>query len=156
MLVARSLIQPKKEAGPQLRLAPKKPVTRFDHLVASGLIAQAELEQTLREASEKSTQVESLLIEKYKISKREIGQSLSLFYKCSFMEFDNRTVIPSELIKNISLQYLRANYWVPLRLDGNKLEVLIDDPYSFQKIQDIKRLFRPGRLNSMSGCGKTS
>src|SRR3989338_7630896 len=42
MLVARSLIQPKKEAGTQLRLAPKKPVTRFDHLVASGLIAQAE------------------------------------------------------------------------------------------------------------------
>jgi len=141
MLVARSLIQPEKEGGPQLRLAPKKQATRFDHLVVSGLIAQAELDHALQEASEKSTQVESLLIEKYKISKKEIGQSLSLFYKCPFMEFDNRTVIPSELIKNISLQYLRANYWFPLRLDGNKLEVLIDDPYSFQKVQDIKRLF---------------
>ena len=49
--------------------------------------------------------------------------------------------VPPELVKNISLNYLRANYWIPLRRSEDVVEVLIDDPYSFQKLQDVKRLF---------------
>lgn len=138
---ARALAQQKKEAAPQLKLAPKRQPSRFDHLISSGLITQAELDEAAREAREKHREIESLLIEKRKVAKKEIGQSLSLYYKCPFKEFDSRSVIPPELVKNISLQYLKANYWVPLRREEHRLEVLIDDPHSFHRIQDIKRLF---------------
>ena len=124
----------------QYQLARKKP-TRFDYLISSGLITQAELDATIKEAREKQKEIESLLMEKYKTPRKEIGKSLSLFYKCPFLEFDERVFIPPDLVKNISLNYLKANYWIPLRRSEDSVDVLIDDPYSFQKLQDVKRLF---------------
>ncbi len=124
----------------QYQLAKKKP-TKFDELVSSSLITQKELETAIVEAREQQKPGESVLMAKYKIEKKEIGKSLSLFYKCPFIEFEARILIPPELVKNITLSYLRANFWVPLRRDGDTVEILIDDPHSFQKIQDIRRLF---------------
>ncbi len=47
-------------------------------------------------------------MEKYKIAKKDVGKSLSIFYKCPFVEFEERLFVPPELVKNISLNYLRA------------------------------------------------
>ena len=124
----------------QYQLARKKPA-RFDYLISSGLITQVELDATIKEAREKQKEIEFLLMEKYKTPRKEIGKSLSLFYKCPFLEFEEKVFVPPELVKDISLNYLRANYWIPLRRSEDVIEVLIDDPYSFQKLQDIKRLF---------------
>jgi type II secretory ATPase GspE/PulE/Tfp pilus assembly ATPase PilB-like protein len=124
----------------QYQLAKKKPA-KFDYLVSSGSITQAELDATIKEAREKQKEIEPLLMEKYKIAKKDIGKSLSLFYKCPFVEYEERVFIPPELVRSISLNYLKANYWIPLRRSEDLVEVLIDDPYSFQKLQDVKRLF---------------
>ncbi len=124
----------------QFQLARKKP-TKFDYLVSSGFLTQNELDSAITEAREKRRDVESLLMTKYKIAKKNIGKSLSLFYKCPFVEHEDRIFIPPELVKDINLGYLRANFWIPLRRDKDKVEVVIDDPQSFQKIQDIRRLF---------------
>jgi len=124
----------------QYQLSKKKP-TKFDTLVSSNLITQDELNTAITEAREQQKAVESVLMAKYKIDKKEIGKSLSVFYKCPFIENEGKIFIPPELVKNINLSYLKANFWVPMRRDGDTIEVLIDDPGSFQKIQDIKRIF---------------
>jgi len=126
----------------QYQLARKRP-TKFDYLLSSAMITQAELGQAVAEARERRREIEAVLMEKYKIAKKDLGESLSLFYKCPFMEFNERISISSDLVKNITPKYLIANLWIPLRRNGNVVEILINDPYSFQKIQDIKRLF-PG------------
>lgn len=125
----------------EVRGAQKEPA-KFDLLVASGLITQDELETAVREAREKKIEIESILIGKHKIAKKEIGKSLSAYYQCPFVDFKDVVFIPPELIKNISLNYLKANYWVPLRRDVDTVDILIDDPHSLQKIQDIKRVFQ--------------
>jgi len=124
----------------QYQLSKKKP-TKFDCLVTSNLITQDELNTAITEAREQQKAVESVLMEKYKIEKKEIGKSLSLFYKCPFIENEGKFFIPPELVKNINPSYLKANFWVPMRRNGDAIEVLTDDPNSFQKIQDIKRIF---------------
>jgi len=124
----------------QYQLAKKKP-TKFDTLVSSNLITQDELNTAITEAREQQKAVESVLMAKYKIEKKEIGKSLSLFYKCPFIDNEGKSFIPPELVKNINPSYLKANFWVPMSRNGDTIEVLIDDPNSFQKIQDIKRLF---------------
>ena len=52
-----------------------------------------------------------------------------------------------ELLKNLSLDYLRMNHWVPLRRQGNGIEVLIDDPHNPDKLFDVRRAF-PGQALS--------
>jgi len=124
----------------QFQLAKKKP-TKFDYLVSSGFLTQNELEAAIMEIRGGRRDLESLLMKKFQIAKKEIGKSLSLFYKCPFVEHDDKFYIPKELVENINLGYLKANFWIPLRRDKDKVEIAIDDPNSFQKIQDIKRLF---------------
>jgi type II secretory ATPase GspE/PulE/Tfp pilus assembly ATPase PilB-like protein len=124
----------------QYQLARKKP-TKFDGLLAANLISQRELDQAITDARERQRTVESVLMEKYRLSKKEIGQSLSAFYHCPFLESATRLSVTPELVKNLNVNYLKANHWIPLRLHDNTVEILIDDPSSFQKLQDIKRMF---------------
>jgi type II secretory ATPase GspE/PulE/Tfp pilus assembly ATPase PilB-like protein len=127
----------------QLKLFRKAP-TKFDYLISRGLITQDELNLTVAEARTKQTDVESLLMEKLKIPPRDLGQSLSQFYRCPFVEFDGRTLIDPELLKNLNVDYLKKNYWIPLKRDKEGFQILIDDPNSLDRVADIKRIF-PGR-----------
>ena len=49
-----------------------------------------------------------------------------------------------ELLKNLSVDYLRMNHWVPLKRQGQVVEVLIDDPHNPDKRFDVRRAF-PGQ-----------
>jgi type II secretory ATPase GspE/PulE/Tfp pilus assembly ATPase PilB-like protein len=124
----------------QYQLARRKP-TRFDGLITANLLTLAELEGAITTARETQRPIEAVLLEDYHISRRDLGQALSVFYRCSFFEPDGQVAVPQTLLKNINLNYLRTNYWIPLRATEKTLDVLIDDPSAFQKVQDIKRLF---------------
>ncbi|MBI3303826.1 MAG: GspE/PulE family protein, partial [Deltaproteobacteria bacterium] len=125
----------------QYRLARRKP-TKFDGLLSANLLSQTELDAAIAVAREAQRPIESVLMDTYKISKKALGQSLSAFYKCPFFEPGEKlTTVAPGLLKNINLSYLKANYWIPLRSSDKTVEVLIDDPQAFQKVQDIKRLF---------------
>jgi len=127
----------------QLKLARKTP-TKFDYLVANNRIAQAELEAAIAEARKGQTDIESLLLDKYKVPKADIGKSLSLFYKVPFIEFEGKTIIDPELFKTLNVDYLKKNYWIPLKRDKDGIQILVDDPNNPDRVQDIKRIF-PGR-----------
>lgn len=114
---------------------------RFDGLITSQQLTQEQLEQAHLEARKKDCSVETILMEKYKISKQAIGASLSAYSNCPFLEYDESFRINAQLIKNINLNYLQINHWIPLRATQDTVEVLIDDPFVFHKTQDIKRLF---------------
>ena len=114
---------------------------RFDGLISSQRLTQEQLDHARTEAQEEGCTVEAILMEKYKISKQEIGSSLSAYSNCPFLEYDESLTINAHLIKGINPNYLRVNYWIPLRATQDTVEVLIDDPFVFHKTQDIKRLF---------------
>lgn len=123
---------------------PKKVSGKFEALVAARRIGQQQLDAAIAEAREQRCQVEAVLMERYHLSRQEIGRALSTFYRCPFVEYDERRVIDPGLVQEINPGYLKANYWIPLRAMENTVEVLIDDPHSVDKIRDIKRLF-PGK-----------
>jgi type II secretory ATPase GspE/PulE/Tfp pilus assembly ATPase PilB-like protein len=51
----------------------------------------------------------------------------------------------------LNLKYLRTNTWIPLKMTDDSVEVLNDDPYAFEKLQDIKRVFPGKQLKSIVG-----
>ncbi|MCC6141509.1 MAG: GspE/PulE family protein [Nitrospira sp.] len=126
-----------------LRKATKKNPTKFDHLVGSGKMTQNDLENLLAETRKGTSDLESLLIEKYKVPKLDIGKSFAQFYKCPYIEFSERTLVDIELLKNLNVDYLRKNHWMPLKRDRTAIEILTDDPGDLDRVQDIKRTF-PG------------
>jgi type II secretory ATPase GspE/PulE/Tfp pilus assembly ATPase PilB-like protein len=126
-----------------LRKISKKSPTKFDLLVTSTRITQNELDNAIAESRKGVSDFESILIEKYKVPKLEIGKSLAQFHKCPYIEYSDRTLVDIELLKNLNVDYLKKNHWMPLKRDRTAIEILTDDPGDLDRVADIKRTF-PG------------
>lgn len=116
--------------------------TRFDYLIQHDLIKEEELESAWEEARAQKEPLENCLMRKYKISKDDIGHSLEDYYRCSFVQYSDKAVIPGDLIKNLKRDFLRRELWVPLgKIDG-KIRVVVDDPNNILKKDTIENLLK--------------
>jgi type II secretory ATPase GspE/PulE/Tfp pilus assembly ATPase PilB-like protein/GAF domain-containing protein len=134
----------------QHQLAQKRPA-KFDYLLTHHRITQEELDAAIGEARSRQADVESILTEQYKVPKAEVGLALSNFYRCPFIEFDERIAVPRDLIKDVKLEYLKKNFWVPLRREGDAVLVLVDNPQDLRKIDDIQQLLRNQKVRYAVG-----
>ncbi len=120
----------------------KRRKTRFDWLLTRDLIKEEELDSAWEEAREAKEPMEAFLMRKYKISKDDIGRSLGEFYRCKFIQFNDKLPIPGDLLKNLKKEYLRRELWVPVeKIDGN-IHVIVDDPNNILKRDTIESLLK--------------
>ncbi len=126
-----------------LKKVGKKNPTKFDFLLSNNRITPNDLEQATLESRKGTNDLESILIEKYRVPKLDLGKSLAHFHKCPYIEYSDRTLVDVELLKNLNIDYLKKNHWMPLKRDRTAIEVLTDDPGDLDRVQDIKRTF-PG------------
>lgn len=115
----------------------------LDCIAYRGLIKQSDLDAAIEESLSREIDLESLLLDKYRVPKSALGSALSEFYQCPYVSYDERTVIDPELLKNLSFDYLRRNAWIPLKRQGAVLDIVINDPHDLEKGLDIRRAF-PG------------
>ncbi len=115
----------------------------MDCLAYRGLIRQDDLDAAVKEALSREVDLETVLLDKYRVPKSDLGAALSEFYQCPYVPFDERTVIDPDLLKNLSFDYLRNSAWIPLKRQGTVLDVVINDPHDLDKGLDIRRAF-PG------------
>ncbi len=130
------------------------PKSKFDYLIETKLISRDDLETAMTEARRKGIDVETQLIDEYRLPKKEIGESLSRYFKCPFLEFDERSVPDPALITGINFDYLKANYWVPLRREEDTVDILVDDPKDLQKTEHIQILMKGLQLKFFVGLRK--
>lgn len=117
--------------------------TAFERMIPLGIVSRETFDHALKESLRSDHDLESLLLDKYRVPKAQLGQALSNFFDCPYVPFDERTILDRELLRNLSFDYLRNNHWVPLRRQGNIVDVLIDDPHNLEKGLDVRRTF-PG------------
>ncbi|MEP6960119.1 MAG: hypothetical protein ABI980_15435, partial [Nitrospirota bacterium] len=115
----------------------------YDPLIHEGFIRQADLVKAVQEAMLGLTDLEGLLIEKYRVPKAALGKTLSKFFDCPYIPYDERTLADPQLLSNLSHDYLRKHHWLPLKRQGDILDVLIDNPHDLDRGHDIRRSF-PG------------
>ncbi|MGD8513303.1 MAG: ATPase, T2SS/T4P/T4SS family [Deltaproteobacteria bacterium] len=130
----------------QKRMAKARP-GKFDYLVENGLLIQKELDKAVSDARQTKKEIESVLMENYKISKRDLGKALSHYYKVPFVEYNERIPIPGELLAGLKLSFMKRNFWVPMgKDDDDNIIIAIDNPFHLQKVDVIKPLFGGQRL----------
>jgi len=115
----------------------------FDSLVSEGFIRQADLVKAFQTALAGTAELESLLLDKYRVPKAELGKTLSTFFGCPYVPFDERSVADPGLLKDLSYDYLKKYHWIPFRRYEQVIDVLIDNPHDLEKGHDIRRAF-PG------------
>ena len=130
----------------QTQLLQSRPKTKFDYLLGQTRITQEELNSALAESRRRQVDVESILIEQYKVPKAELGISLSDFYRCPFVEFDEKVIPPPDLMRDLKLEYLRHNFWLPLRREADGIVVLIDNPQDLQRVDSVAQALKNRKL----------
>lgn len=115
----------------------------LDSLAYRGLVSQSDIEAALKESLSHEVELETILLDKYHVSKAALGAALSEFYQCPYVPCDERTIIDPDLLKNLSFDYLRKNAWIPLKRQGTILDIVINDPHDLESGLDIRRAF-PG------------
>ncbi|MBX3308565.1 MAG: type II/IV secretion system protein [Nitrospira sp.] len=115
----------------------------LDCIAYRGLINPTELEAAVEESLSREIDLETVLIDKYRVPKPALGSALSEFYQCPYVPYDERTIIDPELLKNLSFDYLRRSSWIPMKRQGTVLDVVTNDPHDLEKGLDIRRAF-PG------------
>ncbi|MDQ1331512.1 MAG: Type secretion system protein, partial [Thermodesulfobacteriota bacterium] len=114
--------------------------SKFDHLLNSSLITQAQLQKALESSKKTGKSIELAMIENFNLKKEDVGKSLSMFYNCPFKSFNPELPVPVELINKLKRSFLLHYIWVPLSWGKNFTEILVDDPKDLRKTDHIKAL----------------
>src|SRR4029453_8323818 len=91
----------------QAALGAQRRGTKFDYLIAQGLLSQDEVHQAIGVSRQRNSDVETVLLEQFRVPRAELGASLSQFYRVPFVEFDSRIVPPPDVMKDLKLEFLK-------------------------------------------------
>jgi type II secretory ATPase GspE/PulE/Tfp pilus assembly ATPase PilB-like protein len=138
----------------QAALGAQRRGTKFDYLVSQGLLSQDDVHQAIGVARQRTTDVETVLLEQFRVPRAELGASLSQFYRVPFVEFDARIVPPTDLMKDLKLEFLKRNLWLPIRREDGAVVVLIDNPQDLQRVDAIHQLLRGRQIRLAVGLRK--
>ncbi|MBN2126314.1 MAG: GspE/PulE family protein [Deltaproteobacteria bacterium] len=126
------------------RAVQKKKPTKFDYLISNNIITDKDLEKSMAEARKLKKAVESVLMSDFSVSKDDVGKSLSNYYRTRFIPFDDKMIIPGELLKGLRPGFLKNNAFVPVSQSGNKVVVAMENP-DFLPARDTVRRLIPGK-----------
>ncbi len=111
-------------------------------LIDKGLTTESELNASWEDMQRSQKSLEDMLIEKYNISKDDMGEFLNEFYQCRFVEYDENKTVPNDLLKNLKYDFLKRELWVPLESAGETIVVMVDDPSNILKRDTIENLLK--------------
>ena len=115
----------------------------LDCIAFRGLINRSELDDLTEATRSQETDLEALLLDKYRVPKTELGSALGEYYRCPYVGYDERAAIDPTLLKQLSFGYLRRNSWIPFKRQGTLLDVVMGDPSDEETSSDIRLVF-PG------------
>ncbi len=138
----------------QRRASKTKKSGKFSLLIEKGLITKDKLEEAVSHARMNNRDIGSVLMEKHKIPKDEIGESLGDFYNCEFFHYDGSQTVPEEFREAANYDFLEKMNCAPLKREKGKLYVAIDDPYDLSKVDSIKTLNIAPRCEFLVGLKK--
>lgn len=103
---------------------------RFAYLLDNNLISHDDLKKAMELSRERKISGEIILMDRYHISKKDIGICLAHYFGCRFYDFEDQVFVTPENVKGINLDYLRRVCWIPVAIEKNILVVAIDDPFN--------------------------
>ena len=123
--------------------------SRYAYLVFSGQITREELNRAMEMARKSNRDLDDILMQVFKIDKKELGKSLQLYYETEFVPFDPSTEPPFELFEKRRLDpdFLKRYGWVPFKKDGKTIEVLMVNPFDLGRLDEIRFIFGTSNIH---------
>lgn len=120
--------------------------TRFDLLIADGVISAVEFDLASRSARRRGVPIEDVLIEEFQVKLSDLGRSLAHFFGVEYEPFKPDRIRPPDLLKNIKRDYVETNQWVPVDETKDGLIIISPDPERVQASRIVNNVFPKHKL----------
>ncbi len=121
---------------------------RFYALFRKGLLTEEMFDRAVAMAQQRSKSVTTILYNDFELEKDALGESLSEFFKCPFVEFNELEVGPTpKVIKGIKEHFWRGNHCIPIKesKSGN-LHIAAEDPQDHGMLDNLRGLFKSASM----------
>ncbi len=128
------------------------PRSRYDRLVSSGVLTAAELEDAHCKAREMDQDLESVLIQQFKVKPAAIGSALSDFFSVPYEAYRGGRIKPIDLLRNLKRDYLEESLWAPLEEGVEGVLVVSPDPEKVRNARVVQNIY-PKKKIAFRVCG---
>ncbi|TXF09355.1 GAF domain-containing protein, partial [Pelomicrobium methylotrophicum] len=115
--------------------------TKYDQLIADGVISAPEYDLAVRSARRKGLDIEDVLIDEFQVKPAALGKSLAVFFGVPYEPFDPNRVKPLDLLKSLRREYVEENEWLPIEETQEGLVILATDPERVRTSRVVNNVF---------------
>lgn len=115
--------------------------TKFDGLVAEGVITHSELQSCLVEARGEGVSVERMLMSGYNVQLAQIGASIARFFGVSYEPFKEGRIRSEQLLGSLKREFLEVQGWIPLEDGPEGLLIMCMDPEAVRGARVVPQVF---------------
>ncbi len=101
---------------------------KFRRLVESGALPEAALAEAIEGAAYRGIGLEKILRHEYHVPRRKLLESLSAYFDCPWVEYDERLPIPFEFLDRLGTEGIGAYQWFPVAKDGSTAVIAAVNP----------------------------
>jgi len=121
--------------------AARRKATKYDGLVAEGVLTHAELQAAVQKAREESMAVEQMLTEDYSIKLAQIGPSLAKFFGVPYEPSNPGRVRVEALQGALKPEFVMEHGRIPLEEGPEGLVLMCLDPEAVRSSRVVPRVF---------------
>lgn len=117
---------------------------RLRSIVERGVLTAESFEAAWTEARSRDVELEWVLRYDYHVPRRSILNALAEFHQCSWVEYDERLPIPSELLEGLDADRLCVSRWFPVIKDAGTVVIAASDPGDPRVRDEVAGFFPEG------------
>jgi type II secretory ATPase GspE/PulE/Tfp pilus assembly ATPase PilB-like protein len=119
----------------------RRKATKYDGLLADGVITADELAKAIQSAREEAKPVEHVLMAEYQIRPAQIGPSLSKFFGVPYEPFNGARIKVEALQGNLKRDFVVEQGWIPLEETPEGLIIMCTDPEAVRNSRIVPQIF---------------
>jgi type II secretory ATPase GspE/PulE/Tfp pilus assembly ATPase PilB-like protein len=119
---------------------------KYDGLVTSAVISAEELELAQRSARRKNLDMETVLIEEFKVKLPALGEALAAYFGVPYESFKADRMKSPDLIKNMSRDFCRTNHWAPIEDSREGIVVVATDPERIKASKMVNNIYPKSKI----------
>jgi type II secretory ATPase GspE/PulE/Tfp pilus assembly ATPase PilB-like protein len=119
----------------------RRKATKYDGLVAEGVLSQDELQQCIQQAREEGKSVENILMGSFHIRPAQIGQSLAKFFGVGYEAFNSGRIRSEMLHGPLKRDFIEQQGWMPLEDGPEGLVIMCVDPEAVRGARVVPQVF---------------
>ena len=119
----------------------RRMATKYDGLVADGVMSAQELEHCLQQARVEGKSVEQVLITQYQVRPAQIGPSLAKFFGVPYEPFSAGRIRSEMLHGPLKREFIEQQGWIPLEESPEGLVIMCVDPEAALSSRVVPQVF---------------